>query len=58
MVKGNHDRSSKADLVMSGEDLEPAKSHYEGHRFDEPLLRENESPVFRAQYVDEPLETN
>ena len=33
-------------LVMSEEDLESAKSHYEGHRFDEPLLRESEPPVF------------
>lgn len=29
-------------VVMPEEDLEAAKSHYEGHRYNEPFLRENE----------------
>lgn len=32
-------------LVMSEAELKSAKNHYEGHRYDEPFLRENESTV-------------
>ena len=32
-------------LVMSEAELKSAKNHYEGHRYNEPFLRENESTV-------------
>lgn len=32
-------------LVMSEADLKSAEKHYEGHRYNEPLLRENEPSV-------------
>lgn len=32
-------------VVMSEAELKSAKNHYEGHRYDEPFLRENESTV-------------
>ena len=37
--------AKNAILVMSEADVKSAKNHYEGHRYNEPLLRENEPSI-------------